>query len=34
MATLAIEVSSASIKVAMVTVNAMTHGLALGRQVS
>jgi hypothetical protein len=34
MATLAMEVSSASMKVAMVTVMAMTHGLARGRQVS
>lgn len=34
MATLAMEVSSASIKVAMVTVMAMTQGLARGRHVS
>ena len=34
MATLAMELSSASMKVAMVTVSAMAHGLARGRQVS
>ena len=34
MATLAMDVSSASMKVAMVTVMAMTHGLARGRHVS
>jgi hypothetical protein len=34
MATLAMEVSSASMKVARVTVSAMTQGLARGRQVS
>ena len=34
MATLAMEVSSASMKVARVTVMAMTQGLARGRQVS
>ncbi len=34
MATLAMEVSSASMKVAMVTVMAMTQGLARGRHVS
>jgi hypothetical protein len=34
MATLAMEVSSASMKVARVTVMAMNHGLARGRQVS
>jgi hypothetical protein len=34
MATLAMEVSSASINVAMVTVMAMAQGLARGRQVS
>jgi hypothetical protein len=34
MATLAIEVSSASMKVAMVTVMAMAQGLARGRHVS
>jgi hypothetical protein len=34
MATLAIEVSSASMKVASVTVMAMTQGLARGRHVS
>jgi hypothetical protein len=34
MATLAIEVSSASMKVASVTVMAMNHGLARGRHVS
>jgi hypothetical protein len=34
MATLAMEVSSASMKVARVTVIAMTQGLARGRQVS
>jgi len=33
-ATLAMELSSASMKVAMVTVRAMAHGLARGRQVS
>jgi hypothetical protein len=34
MATLAMEVSSASMKVASVTVMAMAQGLARGRQVS
>ena len=34
MATLAMEVSSASMNVAMVTVMAMAHGLARGRHVS
>lgn len=34
MATLAMELSSASMKVARVTVKAMTQGLARGRQVS
>ena len=34
MATLTMEVSSASMKVARVTVMAMTQGLALGRHVS
>jgi len=34
MATLAMELSSASMKVARVTVMAMTHGLARGRHVS
>jgi hypothetical protein len=34
MATLAMDVSSASMKVAIVTVMAMTHGFARGRHVS